>query len=59
MGPVLPLGPPQDGHSDGVVKVDRNGTGGTYSMEQIALLEGITGLTDESALITSGNLGVA
>jgi hypothetical protein len=28
-------------------------------MEQIALLEGITGLTDESALITSGNLGVA
>ena len=41
------------------MKVDRNGTGGTYSMEQIALLEGITGLTDESALITSGNLGVA
>lgn len=42
--------------SDSIVKIDRDGTGGTYSMAQIATLEGITGLMDEAALVTSGNL---
>lgn len=42
--------------SDSIVKIDRDGTGGTFSMAQVATLEGITGLTDEAALVTSGNL---
>lgn len=45
--------------SDSVVKIDRDGTGGTYSMTQIATLQGITGLTDEAALVSSGNLMAA
>jgi hypothetical protein len=45
--------------SNSEVKVDRDGTGGTYGMTQIALLEGVTGLTDEAALVSSGNLVVA
>ncbi|MBN8935860.1 MAG: type I secretion C-terminal target domain-containing protein, partial [Rhizobiales bacterium] len=42
--------------SDSIVKIDRDGTGGTFSMAQIATLQGIAGLTDEAALVTSGNL---
>ncbi len=42
--------------SDSVVKIDRDGIGGTYSMRQIATLQGFTGLTDEAALVSSGNL---
>jgi len=45
-----------DSGSDSTVSVDRDGTGSTYSMVQIATLQGITGLTDEAALVTSGNL---
>lgn len=45
--------------SDTVVKVDRDGTGGTYGFDQIATLEGVTGLTDEAALVTSGHLLLA
>lgn len=45
-----------DSGSDTVLKVDLDGTGGTYSLQQIATLEGITGLTDEAALETSGLL---
>ena len=45
--------------SNSIVKVDRDGTGGTYGMTQIATLESITGLTDEAALVSSGNLVVA
>ncbi len=44
--------------SDSVLKVDRDGTGSTYSLTQIALIEGITGLTDEAALVTAGRLVV-
>lgn len=44
--------------SNSVLKVDRDGTGGTYSLTQIATIEGITGLTDEDALVASGNLTV-
>lgn len=42
--------------ADSILKVDRDGTGGTYSLTQIGTLTGITGLTDEAALVTSGNL---
>ena len=45
--------------SDTILKVDRDGTGGTYSLTQIATIQGITGLTNEEALVTSGNLLVS
>lgn len=38
------------------VALDRDGTAGVYSFTQIATLTGVTGLTDEAALVTSGNL---
>ena len=44
--------------SNSVVKVDLDGMGTTYTLAQIALIEGITGLTDEQSLVTSGNLVV-
>lgn len=42
-----------------MVEVDRDGTGGTYGWSQIATLTGVTGLTDEAALVSNGNLLVA
>lgn len=42
--------------ADSNVAVDRDGTGSTYSFTQIATLTGVTGLTDEAALVGSGNL---
>src|SRR5690606_29142796 len=42
--------------SDSVLKIDRDGTGGTYSFVQVATIEGVTGLTDEVALATAGRL---
>ncbi len=45
--------------SNTVVKVDQDGTGSTYSLTQIATLTGVTGLTDEAALVTNGNLIVS
>jgi Ca2+-binding RTX toxin-like protein len=45
-----------DSGSDSIIEVDRDGTGSTYGWQQIATLTGITGLTDEAALVTSGNL---
>ena len=45
-----------DSGSDSVVKIDTTGSGTFGGGTQIATLEGITGLTDEQALITSGNL---
>ena len=42
--------------SDTIIKIDRDGTGGTYSLTQIATIQGVTGLTDEAALVTNGNL---
>lgn len=38
------------------VYIDSDGTGSTYSFTQIATLYGVTGLTDEDALETSGHL---
>ncbi|MEC7028394.1 MAG: hypothetical protein VXW91_01870, partial [Pseudomonadota bacterium] len=45
-----------DSGSDSIVKIDTTGTGTFGAGTQVATLEGITGLTDESALVTSGNL---
>lgn len=45
--------------SNSLVKVDRDGVGTGYSLTQIAMIEGVTGLTDEQALLTNGNLVVA
>ena len=45
--------------SGSTLKVDLDGTGGVYSWTQIATIEGVTGLTDEAALVASGNLIVA
>lgn len=45
--------------SDTDVKVDITGAGSFGAGTQIATLEGITGLTDEAALVSSGNLLVA
>ncbi|PST29511.1 hypothetical protein C7U62_02675 [Mesorhizobium loti] len=42
--------------SDTTVSVDRDGTGSTYGFTQIATLTGVTGLTDEAALVATGNL---
>jgi Ca2+-binding RTX toxin-like protein len=48
-----------DSGSDSAVKIDVTGTGTFGAGTQVATLIGITGLTDESALVTSGNLLVA
>jgi trimeric autotransporter adhesin len=48
-----------DSGGNSTVEVDRDGAGGTYGWTQIATLTGITGLTDEAALVSSGNLIVA
>jgi Ca2+-binding RTX toxin-like protein len=42
--------------SDSVVKVDIDGTGTGHTWQQIATIVGVTGLTDEAALVASGNL---
>ncbi len=36
--------------------VDRDGTGGTYGLQQIATIQGVTGLTDEVALYNAGTI---
>lgn len=45
--------------SDSEVRVDTTGSASFGSGTHIATLEGITGLTDEAALVSSGNLIVA
>lgn len=42
--------------ADTLVSVDRDGTGSAYGFAQIARLEAVTGLEDELALVTNGNL---
>lgn len=42
--------------SDSLLSVDRDGTGSTYGFAQIATISGVTGLTDEAALVNSNNL---
>lgn len=46
----------QTSGSNTTVSVDKDGAGGIYSFVQIATLTGVTGLTDEAALVTNGNL---
>ncbi|MEZ0224514.1 MAG: type I secretion C-terminal target domain-containing protein [Alphaproteobacteria bacterium] len=48
-----------DSGSDSIVEVDRDGLGAGFSFTQIATLSGVTGLTDEDALATSGTLIIA
>lgn len=45
--------------SNSIIKVDRDGSGTAYSLAQLGTIEGVTGLTDEQALLTNGNLVVA
>lgn len=42
--------------SNSLLKVDADGTGSGASFVQIATLQGITGLTDEAALVANGTL---
>ena len=42
--------------SNSILKVDRDGTDTAYGFNQIATLEGATGLTDEQSLVSNGNL---
>ena len=46
----------EDSGADTIVSIDRDGAGTLYGFQQIALLSGVNGLTDEEALIASGNL---
>lgn len=48
-----------DSGANSILSVDRDGTGSTYGFQQIATLEGVTGLSNEAALVTSGNLVIA
>lgn len=48
-----------DSGSDSVVKVDTTGTATFGAGTQVATLTGVTGLTDEAALETAGNLFAA
>ncbi len=45
-----------DSGSDSLVRIDVNG--GANSFVDLAILKGVTGLTDEAALVASGNLVV-
>ena len=45
--------------SDSALSIDRDGTGTTFGFVQVATIQGVTGLTDEAALVASGNLMVA
>ncbi len=45
--------------SNSILKVDQDGTANGVNFVQIAQITGVTGLTDEVALVTSGHLIVA
>ena len=45
-----------DDGTDSTLFVDRDGTGGTYGFDNIASILGTIGLTDEAALVASGNI---
>ncbi len=48
-----------DSGSDTIVEIDRDGAGTGFGFTQIATLTGVTGLTDEDALVLAGNLIVS
>ena len=41
---------------DTIVEIDRDGAGAGFGFTQVATLTGVTGLTDEDALVLAGNL---
>lgn len=41
---------------DTVVKIDRDGTGSAYKWAQIAVIDNVTGMTDEASLLKKGTL---
>jgi Ca2+-binding RTX toxin-like protein len=45
-----------DSGGDTIVEIDRDGAGTGYGFAQVATLTGVTGLTDEDALVALGNL---
>ncbi|MBL8713128.1 MAG: type I secretion C-terminal target domain-containing protein [Alphaproteobacteria bacterium] len=45
-----------DSGGDTIVEIDRDGAGTGYGFTQVATLTGVTGLTDEDALVLAGNL---
>lgn len=49
----------EDSGADSILSIDRDGTGITHGWTQVATLSGITGLTNEAALVSGGNLLVA
>jgi Ca2+-binding RTX toxin-like protein len=49
----------EDGSNNSILSVDIDGTGTTNTWVRIAAIQGVTGLTDEAALVASGNLLVA
>lgn len=42
--------------ANSLLKVDRDGAGTAHSLIQIAVIEGVTGMTDEAAQVSSGRL---
>jgi hypothetical protein len=46
----------EDSGGNSILSVDLDGTAGGYGWTQILTIEGVTGLTDEAALVTAGNL---
>lgn len=47
-----------DDGTSSYLSVDLDGAGTTHSMAQVAIISGVTGLTDEAALVTAGTLVV-
>lgn len=48
----------EDG-GDSIMSIDRDGQGEAYGWEEVALLQGVTGLSDVDTLVTNGNLIVS
>jgi Ca2+-binding RTX toxin-like protein len=45
-----------DNSGNTTLEIDRDGAGSTYSWQQIATIENVTGLTNEASMVTNGNL---
>lgn len=45
-----------DSTTNSTVEIDRDGLGTAFGWTQVAVLQGVTGLTDEALLVTNGNL---
>src|SRR5690606_16533126 len=42
--------------SNSTLRIDQDGSGGVYSMTNMITISGVTGLTDENALVSAGSL---